>query len=1027
MARARIFTIPPSAPFLPTFVAALLDGRLVPGFAPRHDQLALASATIFLPTRRAARALGHAILDALGTDAAFLPTIVPLGDVDEDALAFADAAGDFGLPPAIDPARRRLVLAKLVLKFAEVLPGAIGDSVRLIAPAPPTAIALADDLARLFDDLTIADLKLEALTDAVLPELDQYWRASFEFLEIAHRGWSEHLVESGTMDPTARRDALLKREAERIANDSSGPVIAAGSTGTLPAVANLLGAIARRPDGAVVLPGLDQMLDEESFALIDGGKIGDAEIEPSPGHPQFGLKRLLGRLGLAREEIVALAPPALVERERLLSEAFRPAATTERWRGGAAAEPEISEALSGVMVIEAPDARTEALAIAACLREVIEVPGMRSALVTPDRALARRVGAELLRWGVEVEDSAGVKLADTEAGRFARLVAAAAAERLAPVPLIACLRHPLADFGVGADAVDCLEIAVLHGPRPAAGAGIIRAVEEARRIDYHSRDPRGRFHPQQWQAALALARQVVERFKPLFAVAERARFADIVMRHTEVLAAIGLDLQRTTRDDAQRLAEAFTTLAAVEDGIELKLIDYAEALAALLSDYTVYSPPDHEARLRILGPLEARLLSIDRMVIGGVNEGTWPPEAHNDSWLNRPMRKALGLDLPERRVGLAAHDFAQAAGARELVITRARRQNGVETVASRFLQRIQAVVPEPVWTKALARGARYLQLAHALEAPVPVPRIARPEPRPPAAARPARLSVTEIETLIRDPYSIYARHVLRLLPLEEIDAEPDAADRGSLLHLALAEFVRAHPAALPADALERLLAFGRQAFGKYADFPSVVAVWWPRFERVAHWLVAEEAERRREILRVAAEIDGKLVLDIAGRPFTLSARADRIELHADGSIAILDYKTGTPPTLNQALTGLAPQLPLEAAIARAGGFGDVPGADVREIAVMRLSGGDPAGEVQPLDPAAAKGKIGQLADRLGVANPNDLAEVSRARLEALLRRFADPAEPYHSVPRPKWKYRFGRYDHLARIKEWLENGGVDEE
>jgi ATP-dependent helicase/nuclease subunit B len=1016
---ARVFTIPPTAPFLPTFVAALLDGKLVPGFAPRSDPLALASATVFLPTRRAARALGHAILDALGTDAAFLPTIVPLGDVDEDALAFSDQ--DFTLPPAIDPARRRLVLARLVLKLAEVLPAHIGDRMPLIAPSPPTAIALADDLARLFDDLTSADLKLDDLRGAVLPEHDEYWRISFEFLEIAHREWSRILAAEDLSDPAARRDTLLRREAERIVRDTAGPVIAAGSTGTLPAVANLLAAIARRPDGAVVLPGLDQILDDASFALIDG----DADVEPSPGHPQFGLKRLLGRLELRRADVVPLAAAALPKRERLLSEAFRPAATTERWRASA----KISE-FHGVTVIEAPDARVEALAIAVCLREALETPDQRAALVTPDRALARRVGAELLRWGIEVDDSAGVKIADTEAGRLARLLASAAAERLAPVPLIACLRHPLADFGASAEAIDALEIAVLRGPRPAAGAGLIRAVEDARALRYHDRDPRSRFTLRQWDAALALARNVVDRFAPLLDLPERgpAGFSDVVTRHMQVLANVGLDLAHAARDDAKRLAEALAALAAAEDAIELSLADYAETLTALLADYTVYPPPDHAERVRILGPLEARLLSIDRMVIGGGNEGTWPPDARNDSWLNRPMRRSLGLDLPERRVGLNAHDFAQAAGAGELIVTRARKQNGVETVASRFLQRIQAVAPVDAWDAAVARGKRYLQLAHALEQPSATPRFARPQPKPPAAARPTRLSVTEIETLVRDPYSIYARHVLRLLPLEEIDAEPDAAIRGSLLHLALAEFVRAHPTALPTDAAGDLLARGRQAFAEYADFPTVLAVWWPRFERMAHWFVAEEAGRRRELERVVPEIGGKLELAIAGRPFTLSARADRIELRRDGAISILDYKTGTPPSFREALVGLAPQLPLEAAIARAGGFPDIPAVNgVHEIAVMRLTGRDPAGEVTPLDADESNKRTNQLAERLDATEANGLAALSRARLEALLTRFADAAEPYHSVPRPKWRSRFGEYDHLARIKEWLEDGGASEE
>ncbi len=292
MTRPRVFTIPASAPFLPTLVNALLDGKLVPGFEPRKDPLALASATIFLPTRRAARALSHAILDALATDAALLPKIVPLGDVDEDEFAFEDAAGEGRLLPAIEPAQRRLALAKLVLKFARVS--------ERVATTPSAAIALADQLARLFDDFTIAKLTFEDLAGIVPPELDKHWEVSLEFLKFARKAWLDHLIEQKLLDGAARRDELLRREVERLKGSAEGPFIAAGSTGTIPAVAELLAAIACRSDGAVVLPGLDQELDDESFALIEGGKIGEVEIDGSPGHPQFGLKRLLDRIGIAR-------------------------------------------------------------------------------------------------------------------------------------------------------------------------------------------------------------------------------------------------------------------------------------------------------------------------------------------------------------------------------------------------------------------------------------------------------------------------------------------------------------------------------------------------------------------------------------------------------------------------------------------------------------------------------------------------------------------------------------------------------
>ena len=779
----------------------------------------------------------------------------------------------------------------------------------------------------------------------------------------------------------------------------------------------------------MVLPGLDQELDDESFALIEGGKVGELEIDSSPGHPQFGLKRLLDRIGIARGKVISLGTASA--RERFLSHAFRPAATTERWHTGknTPSEAEIAVTFPWVTVLEAADPRAEALAVALSLRETIELPGKRAALITPDHTLARRVAAELSRWQIEVEDSAGVPLGETEAGLLARLVAAAAAERLAPVPLIALLRHALADLGALSGDIDLLEIAVLRGPRPAPGAGLVRAVEDARGRNFHPRDPRSGLSAGDWDSALKLAQTIVGKLQPLLDLAEVRSLSikKLVMSHRAALAAIGLDLAQSKREDAHKLDEVFTSLAKAAAVPELSLADYAEALPALLSDQKFRLQIDPASRICILGALEARLLDFDRMVIGGVNEGVWPPEAQNDSWLNRPMRKRLGLDLPERRVGLSAHDFVQAACAGEVIITRARKQNGVETVASRFLQRIKAIAPEDAWNAAIKRGERYVELSRVLETPAQRDRIKRPEPRPPVELRPARLSVTEIEALIRDPYTIYARHVLKLLALEPLDAEPDAAARGTLLHDAIGDFAEKFPEKLPPDALDRLLAFGKQAFAEYEDFPEVIAVWWPRFERVAHWFIGQEPERRRNIARIFAETNGRITFAVAGRDFTLSARADRIDLHKDGSVVILDYKTGTPPSAKEAIVGLAPQLPLEAAIVRGGGFKEIPaGRHIADIQIMWLSGGDPPGATSSFHPDQVGGPTKKLFDELRLADLDALADFSLAKLKVRLEQFADAKTPYLPVPRPKWKLRFGEYDHLARIKEWSESGGGED-
>ncbi len=1013
----RLYTIPPSAPFLPTLAAALLDGRLVPGYAPRHD--ALADATVYLPNRRAARAFGFALLDALGQNATLLPRILPLGDIDEEALAFSEEADSDELLPAIEPLRRRLVLAKLVLQWTRQLASATGSADPLVAATPAAAIALADQLAHLFDDMTLANIPFERIGNAVPPNLDQYWEISRQFLEIAHQGWSAYLQEQGLLDPAVRRDRLLAREAERLAKNNTGPVIAAGSTGSLPAVANMLRVIAHHKNGAVVLPGLDQNLDDESFDAIEGGKSTDgSEVEGSPGHPQFGLRRLLARIGAKRADVVPLAEARSPHREKFLSEAFRPAATTDRWNSrdktASGADP-----LADITFVEATEPREEALAIAIALRETLETKDTTAALVTPDRALARRVAAELSRWNIAVDDSAGVPLAETEAGRFARIVATVAAEELAPVPLLAFLRHPLSQFAGEPQAIDALEQAILRGPRPAPGAeSLVRAVEDQRKVKFHPHDPRARLQQGEWERAAKLAERIGASLASLTALAKKSSsLARLIEAHREALSSAGLDFGGRAREDIKALAEVFDKLgAATTDSFDLSLADYADMFAELIADPPVRPLFDPLARIRILGPLEARLLSVDRVIVGGLNEGTWPPEARSDAFINRPMRRGLGLDLPERRIGLNAHDLAQVMGAREIMLTRARRQAGAETVASRFWQRIAAVAPSQAWSSACARGNTFIDFAQALDRPKEKPKpAAKPAPRPPRAARPKRLSVTEIGDLVRDPYTIYARHVLGLFPLEGIDADPGAAERGNVLHEALAAFTKAYPEKMPADGVGCLLALGREAFKAYANFPGTSAVWWARFERVAHWFAGEEAERRKRTVRTLAEIRGKIEFPIEGEPFTLAARADRVDLFADGSAGIVDYKTGAAPSNKEMRVGLAPQLPLEAAIARAGGFPDLPKiASVSEIAVMRLSGGNPAGKTQLFVPGNQ------------FTSSDELADFNLARLKDLLAAFAHEEQPYHPIPRPKWRLRYGKYDHLARIQEWSASGGEDE-
>lgn len=1008
-ATPRVFTMPPGARFLDVLADAVLAGTLVPGSGPTADPLALADTTIFLPTRRACRALEAVFIARSPHGALLLPRIAPLGDVDEDDEAFLEDDGlGVDLPPPLSPLERQLTLARLVRAWAEAVADTLArqapDTIPVTPRAPADALALAADLGALIDSVETEEADWNAFSRLVPEEYDEAWRITAEFLRIAISQWPEHLRELGRCDPAWRRSRALRALSKEFhAHPPKGPVIAAGSTGSIPATAALLSAIARLPKGAVVLPGLDLALDDTAWRLL----AEDTEARQFT-HPQRGLARLLKALDVQRSDVIPLGMPPAPERVRLLSTALRPAETTDQWAKTPFTPEQAEAALAGLALVEGANEREEALVVATIVRETLETPGRTVAVITPDRACARRVAGELTRWGIEAEDSAGKPLIATEAGVFTRLVLAASESDLAPFDLLALLKHPLARFGHEAPAlrrmVEQFEIACLRGPAPGPGlAGLHEAIAACDHIDHDTR--------QQMQALAdatghALAPLQIMGAAPLGAWAARLKLAlkEAASEPGEAALSAGLAPVLAVLDE----------IAKVDPAYPIARADAAPVFATLLGGQSARPQMPGTGRVAILGLLEARLIGADRFILAGLNEGIWPPETRNDPWLSRPMRREVGLPPPERRIGLAAHDFAQALAHPDVVVTRSLKTGGVPATMARWLQRIAAVTGPEAWRMITQRGEALLATARLLDdAPYLCP-VSAPAPKPALHLRPDRLSVTQIETLLRDPYAIYARKILKLNPLDPVAMEPGAADRGTVIHDVVANFVAAGIDPAAPDARDRLIALGRAAFAALPDTPQVKAFWWARFERAADWFLGFERRRRPYVAASHVERKGELVwTTAANRRFMLTGRADRIDRLTHGGYAVLDYKTGQLPGVDETAANFAPQLPLEAAMLEMGAFEDIPPGPATSLVYVRLSGGTLPGEEREV----GQPKDGRSAQRLG----QDML----AELKKLIDRFEDENTPYTSRDHPKFRRRpNGDYDHLARVREW--SLGADE-
>lgn len=934
------------------------------------NPLELANVLFLLPNRRACVSLRDAFVRDNGLKPSILPQIVPIADADEDEIFLNGSANSEvlrQLPPAIDNYERLFLFTRLIISK----PAEYGLPEMTFAQA----FALAQDLAKLMDVFYNEQLSFDGLKNLVPEQYAVHWQETLNFLQIISKYWPQILQERGLCDMVNRKNALLKAQAEIWQNNKpSGQVVAAGITALFPGLKQLLKTIKNLPNGEIYFYGLDKQLEDEAWEQAD------------ESHPQYELKQLLEFLQISRFEVKDAVKPHNAAREKLVSEMMRPALSTLEWRS-LSADSLPSEATENLHLITTEDMGQEASAIAVIMRDTLNTASKTAALVTTDRNLARRVAAELERWQIKIDDSAGKPLHLTPVGIYLRSILEVLEADFSDSSVLALLKSPFirlnSDLASVRRRVRDYELAL----RTPAYSGIKKEIPEKLLQD------------------VVLLKQTIRPLAELYANPQ-ADFTALLQTHLQVAEALsgskngGGDKVLWRGDDGRKAAALFSKVLP-----QLKVLEqidpkqYAAVLTRLMATETVRPLYGTHPRLKILGPIEARFNQYDVVIVGEVNEGVWPVLPSSDPWMSRPMKKDFGMPLPEKAIGVMAADFCQLMCAPEVYLTRAKRVTGTPMNKSRWLLRLETVL------KAYGKEAetlfdyKYTSLARLQDTPAVQDKIVVPAPKPPIESRPRRLSASWLERLICDPYSVFAAKILRLKQLDAPDKDLSFADYGNLIHGILEEFNTKFPQELPSDAREQLINIGLNKFQSAEISAELRAFWWPSFVKTVDWVLAQEAICRPDIKQIYNEVEGQMEFAAPAGPFIAEARADRLNFNKDGSIDIIDYKTGSIRSNKQVHAGYAPQLPIEGLIAASGGFSKngrkIPTGKVNKLSYWRL--GNKITEITETDKILAQ---------------------TRENLQKLISAFDFETTPYLARPNPKYVPKYSEYDHLERIKEW---------
>ncbi len=959
---SSLYTIPAEKSFIDVLAQALLDKY-------PHN---LAKCLVLLPSRRACTALQDALLRATNGAPLLLPRIQPIGDADIDILMPEEIYADSQniIPPAMSSPRRIMLLAR---------------EIQINNPKINSehAVGLAESLANLLDDMQRAQIPPEKLKHIVPEEFAKHWQVSLDFLTTITHRWPEILQQEGKLDNITRRNLMLNLLAKHWqAHPPTHPIIAAGSTGSQLATAQLLKVISQSQNGIVILPGLDQTIGETSWQNID------------VTHPQYGLKSLLEFLDIPRKNVQIIDFPQIkgCKEQRLsaLREIMLPAEETYQWSKNAS-RPESNaisaETFNNFQAIKCQDSEAEAQIISLIMRKQLEIKGATAALVTNDQQLAQTIIIMLRKFGIEIDNSAGSKLLHSPAAIFLMLVEEVCSQNATALSLLSLLLHPLC---------------VLEGME---NFQVRRAARNLNKTILRQPNISGGFAQLRTENCVAAIEQAVAPFLQLLQQPQ-ASFAQLLKLHIQTAEKLSAANSLWQNHDGSMLAETLAQLN--EDAPILGNISprfYAKILSQFLSSQKFRSPVPKHPRLRILSPLESRLQHYDLVILAGLNEGIWPASPTADPWVSRQMRKNLGLIDDAQAVGQAAHDFQMLCMSPKVILTRAEKQQGTPAIPSRWWLRLEswmANMPQ-IWENWQQTSQTLENIRQAIAQKEPPIKISQPTPKPPLSARPRQLSVTRIETLMRNPYAIYADKILRLKKLPDLAAEPDMAVFGNIIHKTLELFTKTYPDELPLDAIEKLQAYFQIELQDWQQHTQVRAFWIPRFAKIAEWFVEEEQTRRKNGSKIEAERQVEWAFVTTGGRFTLTARIDRIEHIKNIGVIIGDYKTGGIPKIADVQAGIACQLPLS------GWLLENYGEEVINLEYWKFSGGKSSSTI---------------TNAYGAKDNSTKSLISQAQtnLMELIKQFDHPDHPYLSCPNPEFPPPYNDYEHLARQSEWSGGG-----